>query len=188
MVSINESKQLAQSAKKEIYKWIGEIVSLAPCAVGMSLYRFYIEVAPYWKTGSNVKPATVKRDLSRGIPAKLSCSQVTTAIEQAYQSYISKLKPPLDEQRELIEKTHDEIYPHIFEVIECMYKLIETIDRDQSWIERVNVSCSREMVNAFIFGHIPKDGRGLTEKETEWLRKALLEFPPRGIKIPTYLN
>ena len=187
MVSVNESKQLARSAKKEVYKWIGRIVSLAPCVVGMSLYRFYIEVAPYWKTGSNVGPDTVKRDLSRGIPAKLSCSQVTTAIEQAYQSYIANLKPP-DEQKELIEKLHDEMYPHIFETIERMYKLIETIDCGQSWIERVNVSCSREMVNAFIFGRIPKDGDGLTAKEAEWLRKALLELPPKGIDIPTYLN
>lgn len=173
MTNTSESKQLVEAAKKEIYKSISMAICMAPCAVGMSLYRFRKEIAPYW----GKKPDSIKRDLTRGVPAKLTFSQITFAIEQVYQSYIATVP---QEKLENIVQAHSKFYPYIFQLIEDMYKLIGALDKRQSWAEHDIPLWKQELIRLFLSGKITT---GFTAKEAEWLREALLDFPPNGIEL-----
>lgn len=91
MISVDESKKIANEAKKEVYKKIGITIRMAPILVGMSEYRFHREFAPYWGQ-SDASPETVKNGLERGVPSRLKCDEVINGIEHAYQSYITSPK------------------------------------------------------------------------------------------------
>lgn len=180
MISVDESKKIANEAKKEVYKKIGITIRMAPILVGMSEYRFHKEFAPYWGQ-PDTSPETVKNGLERGVPRRLKCDEVINGIEQAYQSYVtsSKLTPEI---KALTAQLHDAAYPKLFERIKKLYKLIDIINDDQKWIKATAPLCSQEMVSAFMSGRISKSGEGLTAKEAEWLRAALVRF------LPEYIN
>lgn len=185
LMSADECKQFVQEIEKWTYKFIGEIVCIASYSVGMPLYRFCKEIAPCW----GVKPATVKRALRRGVPAKLSYEQITTAMEQAYRSHINNLKPPHGKkesmEKEMIERIHDELYPIFFESIECLYKRIEAARQGLSWIEENRPLLARATITAFMSGAIPKEEgeEGLSGEDCKWLRESLYILPPKGIKV-----
>lgn len=185
LISADECKQFVQEIEKATYKFIGEIVRIASDSIGMPLYRFCKEIAPCW----GVKASTVKRDLRRGVPAKLSYEQITTAMEQAYKSHINNLKPPHGKkesmEKEVIERIHDEFYPIFFEEIEFLYKRIEAARQGLSWIEENRPLLARATITAFMSGAIPKEEgeEGLSGEDCKWLRESLYILPPKGIKV-----
>ena len=154
----------------------GIMLKVYASSAGISLRQYYRLLARALQTQLNrkVTPSTVKRYTTRGVAQNLTYSDLSVAIEQAYQAYINN--PKRTNQEILVaKKAHNELYPVINSTLDGMYSSMKNLEEFEPCLkDTYRMQMTAEL---FFSKKYFEDGKPLSKEEADWLVESVRQYP-----------
>ena len=177
----NEMMQKYQTMKLFSFQAIGKILPYFAKSIGISCRRYYklLAAALQYQLKYKVSAISVKRYTTRGIPQKLTYSDLSAAIEQVFQDYINDPKRT-QEEIALAKKAHEDIYPTLLSTVKGLY---ESVLELEECIPYINDDVRMQLIaELFYTKQYFEEGKSLSKEEADLLVESVRRYSYKDLQ------